>query len=278
MSPEVKTVVVGYDASAESQVALAWAASLARWRNLPLRVVAAHELDAPETTFGQPGVLKRHKQEADAAAAEGADRVKGGDLEIEARGVLRGAADALVINSGPQDILVVGHRGRGRMRQALLGSVAVEVLQKAEARVVVVRGQPEPLPTPGLPIVVGVDGSEQSVRALDEAASLAAAAGSPLHVIVAPKGLKNPDTAKRGGSPDELSSWTEQHVHKSHPELELKSISSDAGPVESLTEGASAATMIVLGAAGQNDLRHLILGSTSRAVVEKATCPVYLVR
>src|SRR5699024_11648616 len=106
------------------------------------------------------------------------------DLQVETAASGRGAPAALVELSEEAALLVVGNRGRGRLRGALLGSVAFEVAAHATCPVCVVRGALRPLPSMERPIVVGVDGSEGSHQAMDEAARLNSETGAFLRIVV----------------------------------------------------------------------------------------------
>jgi nucleotide-binding universal stress UspA family protein len=79
-------------------------------------------------------------------------------------------------------MLVVGSRGRGLVASLLLGSVSVSVSKHASCPVVVRRSSEST--SPGHRIVVGVDGSEPSLPAIDFAyrtASFRASTLTPLH-------------------------------------------------------------------------------------------------
>ena len=194
-------VVVGFDASDESQVAVRWAAAVASRRGVPLVVVHAHRVESSrgrrrgeagqrESTRGEGG---RREELADLAAQSAQTVLRQGeeiarevapDLQVETAAIGRGAPAALVQLSAQAELVVIGNRGRGRLRGALLGSVAFEVATHATCPVCVVRGALRPLPSMERPIVVGVDGSEGSHQALDEAARLTSETGSYLRVVV----------------------------------------------------------------------------------------------
>lgn len=75
------------------------------------------------------------------------------------------AAQQLIAACQGEDILVVGSRGRNPFTVLLLGSVSRACLKSAPCPVVVVRERAEPTRTIGR-VIVGVDGSEHSRRAL----------------------------------------------------------------------------------------------------------------
>src|SRR5690625_6702542 len=89
-----KPIVVGYDTSRESEVALTWGAQLAHLRGGPLIVLHAAGWEHPDWTPQQAGVAQVATEGAQSIAAEGAAAVRKEwpDIEVEARGVLTGAA------------------------------------------------------------------------------------------------------------------------------------------------------------------------------------------
>lgn len=180
-------VVVGFDASDESEVAVRWAAAVAHRRQAALLVVHANRVEGPHKASGSKQMAALAEQRAALLLSRGAEiaRDVAADLTVETATVARGAAAALVELSEQAQLVVIGNRGRGRLRGALLGSVAFEVATHAVCPVCVVRGALRPLPSMERPIVVGVDGSPSSHHALVEAARLTSETGSFLRIVVA---------------------------------------------------------------------------------------------
>lgn len=179
-------VVVGYDTSRESEFALKWAVDVAQRRGVALIVVHATGVERPGVELARAGILEMYQQRAQEIAEEGAARARTmAPISVEAAGVQSGAAAALVEYSRRASLVVVGHRGRSLLSDALLGGGAFAVAMHAASPVAVIRYSPRPLPSMEYPVVVGVDGSEHSTRALDEAALLAADTGSFLRIVVA---------------------------------------------------------------------------------------------
>ncbi len=138
--PEGKPVVVGVDGSHVSQGALRMAADEAAKRHVPLRAVRAVEpvVDAAGMVAGPDDeTLRRAEAEvADALAALRADRP---DLVTEVVVTQAHPVEALVSASHLAGLVVIGSRGRGPIRSALLGSVSREVAHRAQCSVLVVR-------------------------------------------------------------------------------------------------------------------------------------------
>ena len=86
-----------------------------------------------------PRAIARIGEEILARAAERA--TARGAREVSTRSANGDTADAILDMAGDvgADLVVVGHRGLGRLRTALLGSVAHKIVQHAECTVVSVR-------------------------------------------------------------------------------------------------------------------------------------------
>ena len=136
-------------------------------------------------------------QQANAAkqlAEEGAALAKKhADIEVRAESPGAGAVATLVGLSKESELIVMGNRGRGRLRGALLGSAAFSVAIHAECPVAITRDTIRPLPSADYPIVVGSDGSPASSAAVEEAGRLASQTGADLKIVVAYDAPSNAD-------------------------------------------------------------------------------------
>jgi len=142
------TVVVGVDGSPGSRAALVDAMRSASWRGARLHVVAVYE--PPEWRLGPtPGSPLPSRAEietellaavremvTDVAYELGGEHLRRPEVDVVA---LPGeAAEVLVDAAEGADELVVGHRGRGAVASALLGSVGLGCLLHAPCPVRVV--------------------------------------------------------------------------------------------------------------------------------------------
>jgi nucleotide-binding universal stress UspA family protein len=143
-------IVVGVDGSEAAAAALRFGVEEARLRGAT--VVAVHAWTfLPPTALGEPGVIPVAAStlmgdldvERTAAEKELDERIGaaiGDDVDVE-RIVSEGSpGDVLVEAADGADLVVVGSRGRGGLRSALLGSVSSHVVQHAPCPVVIVRG------------------------------------------------------------------------------------------------------------------------------------------
>jgi nucleotide-binding universal stress UspA family protein len=136
------------------------------------------------------------------------------------------------------------------------------------------------------PVVVGVDGSPQSLRAVEWAAGEARRHGAPLRIISVP--AMPPRMHSDHGSTrtvadvihDESAASLDTAVARSRevaPELHIDSGPLSGAPAQVITDCGAGAHMLVVGASSTSGLSSMLLGSVSRYVVQHATCPVVVV-
>ena len=148
--PDRGRVVVGVDGSRSSVDALGWAMAEAARRHAELAVVIAYHRHQLESPIGPPGavdhdsVRKASVALADELVADAQASSGEAPVAVDVIAVAGGAAGALVATAAGADLLVVGCRGRGRLRGTLLGSVSRQCLHHAPCPVVVIRHAPPP--------------------------------------------------------------------------------------------------------------------------------------
>ena len=129
------TVVVGYDGSVDSTVALRWAAGFTKAIGGRLRIVHAVGL------LEHAGLLAGHVT-ADRETALGIAASAGGDPEQIEWSVVDGdpCSALLRMTMPPQsaDLLVVGSRGSGAHEGSLLGSTSLELAERSLIPVTIV--------------------------------------------------------------------------------------------------------------------------------------------
>lgn len=142
-SQPLSTVVVGYDGSPESKLALESACDLARATSTPVRLIIAAEPPTPVVgkgggTSGGWGALKdvieaEARAELDTAASSAPD-----DVTVEPKLVSGDPVEALADEArSPGSILVVGSRAYGPVRRVLLGSTSRTLANTAPAPLIV---------------------------------------------------------------------------------------------------------------------------------------------
>jgi nucleotide-binding universal stress UspA family protein len=134
------------------------------------------------------------------------------------------------------------------------------------------------------PVIVGVDGSDNSSRALTVAGRLAAALGTHVHAVHA-LGLLTTLDGVRVPSQDHRGEIEALLGHlwcaplESVQDLEWTAELRDGNPADVLLHLAEeiGAALIVVGARGVGGDPDLLLGSTSHHVVHHARCPTVVV-
>lgn len=140
-------------------------------------------------------------------------------------------------------------------------------------------------------IVVGVDGSDGGVTALEFAAAEAALRGAPLRIVSAWE--VPPAAGFRGdfGPPIDVATWDALRVatqkiaddalaaaKTSQPAVDGEALAVQGHPADVLLAQGADAELIVVGRRGLGGFKSLLLGSVSQQVVQHATCPVVVVR
>ncbi|MFF5313398.1 universal stress protein [Streptomyces massasporeus] len=137
-----------------------------------------------------------------------------------------------------------------------------------------------------LPLVVGVDGSDGSILAVDWAVDEAARHGLPLRLVygslweryegaLPSLGLQRPSERVMA---QHIVASAEERVRRLNPEVKVSVEAVAAEPVSALLSEADNASALVTGSRGRGELKGALLGSVGLAVAARAYCPVIVVR
>ncbi|MFB7712430.1 universal stress protein [Streptomyces sp. NPDC056105] len=138
-----------------------------------------------------------------------------------------------------------------------------------------------------LPLIVGVDGSESSLLAIDWAVDEAARFGVPLRLVHASmweryEGAVVPDTVDRPPSEQVMEQnivgSAAERARQRNPDVEVSAESLPEEAVFALVREGRHATALVTGSRGRGELVGLLLGSVGLGVAARAECPVIVVR
>lgn len=287
-------VVVGVGHPDKCLSSLGWAFAEAGRRVTELDVVHAWLLPHDVSPVGIPGPaldaapFEAHaKRLLDDAIAQVPADLRHAVHVVRPLAVQDRASKALLEASSDADLLVVGSRGR-RALAGLLGSVSHQCVHHATCPVAVV---PPNWPIERTParIVVGVDGSAGSARALrwalDEAERWASALivvhswytpypVEPWGVVVTPR---DRDLFDKGGR-ELIGDMVDLAVADgaSRPSsLTVMPIEDASGPA--LVHASGDADLLVVGSRGRGGFAALLVGSTSLHCLHHANCPVVVV-
>ncbi|MCH9815891.1 MAG: universal stress protein [Actinomycetia bacterium] len=289
-----KMLVVGYDGSEASDLAVRWAAESASARGLTLEVVVAWSVPPSEVGIGagaayETQLLDALRDEATQILEKGmgvAVKVAPG-VKVSGHVAAGPPAGVLIDAAEDAELLVVGSHGRSGLTGLILGSVSRQVSGHAKCPTVVVRPPEDP---DAREVVVGVDGSEPSLRALRfafEEASRRACSIRVLHTWeVPPIGaitgvptFATPDildklaTAELRMTAEVMAGYTQDF-----PEVPVEQEVLQGSPVRALRDATKHAAMVVVGSRGRGGFTGLLLGSVSHAVTQQAKCTVAVVR
>jgi nucleotide-binding universal stress UspA family protein len=276
-------VVVGVTGTTSSASAIGWAAEQAVARRVPLVLVHAvgavqtgTEPDWDDAIAAGAGELLAREAARVAAEHPGLDI----RTEIEAQTPGR----ALTRRSATAHLVVVGTRRTTPARRVFSGSLAYQVVAGAHCPVAVV---PPGAPPPENRVVVGADGSPESVAAVRAGAREADRLGAVLQVVHA---WQEPTVlASVGWVPPELPSAVKDEervvlaettagLGDEYPDLDVERTLIQADPASAMLAAAERARLVVVGSHGRGGVARMLLGSVSHALVLHAPGPVLVVR
>jgi nucleotide-binding universal stress UspA family protein len=279
----MKGVIVGVDESSYAQTALKWAVDYGSDRNLPVTALMAW--DYVQQHAADPDARFDPDYDAEVAAKvldELVSRAIGEDRDVATLVINDRAGPALIEAAGiDASLIVVGARGMSGFRGLMLGSVSRYVLHAATGPVAVIRAQPA---SPYAPVVVGLDGSEPSRRALEWAIGYVRCRKLGLIALHAwfppynPMGLWSPvDLEKQARAASRFLDAELAAVDESGLVAPIDRRVREERPSAALLEAGCVASMVVMGSRGHGQLAHTLLGSVSDQVSHYATCPVVVV-
>ncbi|MFY9337285.1 MAG: universal stress protein [Mycobacterium sp.] len=284
-------VIVGVDGSSVSRVAVDWAARDAALRGTTLRLV--HILTPPAVmAFPEvpmpPGYLQWQEEEGRALLDTALKTVEeaAGDsrIEVTTEMVAGPAVPVLADLSADAQMMVVGCRGRGAFARGLLGSISTGLVHHAKCPVAIIHDEDPLMPHPAqAPVVVGVDGSPSSDRAVAIAFEQASFRGVDLVAVHAWSdsgvfefpGVDWSQLQALGETTlsERLAGWQERY-----PDVLVRRVVVADRPAHQLLEQAESAQLLVVGSRGRGGFAGMLLGSVSTAVIHGAKMPVIVSR
>ncbi|WP_209372238.1 universal stress protein [Brevibacterium renqingii] len=286
-------VLVGFDGSELSALAVRRGAVEAERRHTALTVVTAYAL--PTMIYPNMASLPSEpedvtaKKEAEATLAEAVELLRDHPGEKSFRTAPGDAAGVLVTLSSEAEVVIVGARGRGGFMGRVLGSVSTALPAHAHCPTIVVPQHAAPDSAQNGPVVVAVDGSDTGRIAMFTAAAEAAVREAPLEVVsVLPTGDEwlywypelELSSEVSGRRQKELAAGLEREVAELREQFPSLSVSTSVpigDPTETLIETSARAQLTVLGTRGRGRLKSALLGSVSRGVLNRAAGPVMVV-
>ena len=252
----------------------------ARWLadELGARLSVVHVADGPV-------------RDADELLASIRSQLGGGSIDIQ---LLEGSPARAIIDAADHaaaELLVVGSRGRGSLRAAVLGSVSRELTAQASCPVVVVPSGSDANPGAAAPgaqasVVCGIDGSDQALAAVAIAGRLASRLHCRLVAVHARQNIRamvsypgaRSSTPPVTGQEDSVGQLTDEIVQRAVAAAggNASGVIEPGPPAQVLESVAQreGARLIVVAARGLGALRSALLGSVAAELTTSASCPV----
>jgi nucleotide-binding universal stress UspA family protein len=286
-----QSIVVGYDGSAASDLAVRWAAVSASNHDVPLQIVTswtppATELSAAGGIAPDNETLETLEGAARAIAVQGvavANQTSMG-LDVNPVVTIGPPAGALLQRSAGALALVVGTHGRSGFKRLVLGSVSRQVATHANCPTVIARPTKSPEPHE---VAVGLDGSEPSLRAMNFAFDVASCRGYDLRVVVTWVPPVDPITdvptsdsvalAVEAGAELRVAAEELAGHRERYPDVSVRMSEHRGKASAALIAASENAALVVVGSRGLGGFRGLMLGSVSHTVAHHAHCPVAVV-
>ena len=281
-----KQINVGFNGSASSSESVAWAAAEASSRGARLRLVSCHPIPVvPSAVFGwtasESYASSIDETQSRLAHLRALIAQSHPDLEITTLASSEPATSVLVDGVIADDLVVVGTTNHRSIAGHWLGSTARHVVRHSPCPVVVVPG-------PGSwgrreRIVVGVDGSPTSGRALQWAGDQADHWGATLVVVHAwayPYNDSNPASSQaRDLTKADATLLLDRAVESAREQFaaEVTSELLEKSPAVALLGAVRHADLLVLGSHGHGALHAALFGSTVNSVLDRCAVPTVVV-
>lgn len=276
-----ETIAVGVTDASGAQRALEWAIERAVARHAALLLVSV--VGSGSGVGGEKPLLDRATQGAAEMLASAAARARASGARAETV-IERGDPVAQLVGvSSRVDLLVLGSdfaRGGSRLR----GVRGVRITAAAHCPVVVV-------PDDGVDgragVVVGVDGSDASEKAVAFAAAEADRLGETLTAVMTWSPLP---------VPFEMDDYPEHYLdhmqdlstetlaialaglRQDYPDLSVKTVVESGYPAAVISRAAHHARLLVVGSHGRGAMARFLLGSTSQALLQQLPTVTAVIR
>ncbi|MEV5050437.1 universal stress protein [Arthrobacter sp. LAR12-1-1.1] len=277
-------IVVGFNGSAGSEAALTWALERAARNKLPVIVVHAVDDRWMSPDFQYHEIIRDAGmdllQQARASAS-----VQAPDVEVDIQ--LRHGSGGSVLREVSKEaaIVVVGGHDKRWLDGGPITDRALQVVSASECPVAVIPAKPA---AGAKGVVVGVDGSEESLQAVAFAAKEADLGGDELTVVLA---FKKPArwVEKQLPSSGLAESMVEEDrivlaesvagLGDKYPDMTVRQrLETNTEPAKALVDIAAAARLLVIGSRGRGGFSRTVLGSTAHAVLLQLPCPTIVTR
>lgn len=278
---QIETILCPTDLSEASVQAVPMATRFAKLHGADLHLLHVHLLHAmspEEDDLPFPG-----EQEARAALEASAGGISWNQVihRIE-RGI--NAAPTIIdyADSNDVDLIVMGSHGRRGFRRLMLGSVTAEVVRYARRPVLVVRHEEDAAaPAEVDRLIVPLDFSPASHRAVSLAVALAATLDVPIELLHAVEPIPYvqmayPIAVDEGEFRAHAQRRLDEIVEELDTSREIRTTVAVATAEQAVIDAAyrSSSPLVVMASHGHSGLSRVLLGSTTERLLRNAPCPV----
>lgn len=277
-----QSIIVGMTDTDAGRRALDWASARAAERGSRLELMTV--LGGVVGVVGEGRIVAESMREASSMLDREADRLRRSGIRVETRVDRGDPVDRLIDASTVFDLLVIGADERGAGGKSHRGSHSIRIVAGASCPVAVV---PPAHPAGRRGVVVGIDGSTTSERALSFALAEAELTGEPLTVVRTWQPVPLPVTM--AAYPHDylagVQKLAEEDVEAAvagrvaeHPAIEVRHVIERGFPGHRISELARRARMAVVGSHGRGPIARFFLGSTSQSVLDEMPAVVVVVK
>jgi nucleotide-binding universal stress UspA family protein len=291
-----QTIVVGVNGTESARRAAEWAAQLAESRHADLVIVCSVNIKealnsgayVPMTSY-----FEELRERAGTELTTVRDHILASHPDLTVTNRLRdGNPVESLLDEGRDALMVVlGSRKDDRSGQLFpTNSVAVNLVAHGRVPVAVIRqgDTDRPLPTTG-PVVVGIDGSPASEKAIEIAFEEASRRRTELvavnswseytshneslyasYFVYDWEAVQNQEKEVLA---ERVAGWREKY-----PDVPVRRVILRTRPETALISQGANAQLLVVGSRGRGGFTGMILGSTSRRLINNAPCPLIVAR
>lgn len=275
--------LIGVDGSEQSKVALAWGLARATERGADVELLHV----ADDSFLSESVAFLSEAQQA-------SEQMLNTEIEYARSIGFTGNVTGNAVVGHPiaeveeasrhADLLILGAHSGSRLAGSFFGTRAVKAAATAHCPVAVI---PNNDVRPNAAVVVGIDGSEASKKAIAFAAEEASFRGLALVAVYAWMPPLTPGLEylwseelvdSQRSAAEEAIAIGVAGLATRYPDLEIRREIVQAPPVAALVQAAEGAELVVVGSRGRGGLTRLLLGSVSHGVLQALPCPVVVTR
>lgn len=276
--------LVGVDGSDHSNRALEWALDRATARGASVELLHVADVSFLSESVAFLSEAQKASEQMLQQQIEYANSL-GFTGEISGNAIVGHQIAEVEEASKSADLLVLGAHTGSKFAGSFFGTRAVKIAAVAHCPVAVIPAEHQTVAGGG--IVVGVDGSEASKKAIAYAAEVASFRGVPLVAVYAWMPPLTPGleylwseelvSSQREAAEEAIAIGTAGLAER-YPDLVIQREIVQAPPVAALVQTAEGADLVVVGSRGRGGLTRLLLGSVSHGVLQALPCPVIVTR